>query len=188
MKVAPLQLPIEEVRRELDLLRHPLSIAIIRAKNPFNVGSIIRTAHSFLVREIFLVGEEPWYERAAMRMDRYENLVEVPSERALIDLARERNLPLVALERDHATDSLWRAELPGECILVFGNEDHGVGPEIVAAAQQVLAIPMYGINHSFPVTVAAGIAMAEWTRRFVESPASAAPRAPRPAPPAGETP
>jgi hypothetical protein len=24
---------------------------------------------------------------------------------------------------------------------------------------------MYGINHSFPVTVAAGIAMAEWTRR-----------------------
>jgi tRNA G18 (ribose-2'-O)-methylase SpoU len=25
---------------------------------------------------------------------------------------------------------------------------------------------MYGINHSFPVTVAAGIAMAEWTRRY----------------------
>jgi hypothetical protein len=24
---------------------------------------------------------------------------------------------------------------------------------------------MYGINNSFPVTVAAGIAMAEWTRR-----------------------
>jgi hypothetical protein len=28
---------------------------------------------------------------------------------------------------------------------------------------------MYGINNSFPITVAAGIAMAEWTRRhFVE--------------------
>jgi hypothetical protein len=25
---------------------------------------------------------------------------------------------------------------------------------------------MYGINNSFPVTVAAGIAMAEWTRRY----------------------
>ena len=28
---------------------------------------------------------------------------------------------------------------------------------------------MYGINHSFPVTVAAGIAMAEWTRRHYAS-------------------
>jgi tRNA G18 (ribose-2'-O)-methylase SpoU len=50
--------------------------------------------------------------------------------------------------------------------MVFGSEAEGVPPAIVAAAQQVVAIPMYGINHSFPVTVAAGIAMAEWTRRF----------------------
>jgi tRNA G18 (ribose-2'-O)-methylase SpoU len=41
-----------------------------------------------------------------------------------------------------------------------------VPDEIVAAADLVVGIPMYGINHSFPVTVAAGIAMAEWTRRF----------------------
>ena len=37
--------------------------------------------------------------------------------------------------------------------------------EIVDAADEVVGIPMYGINNSFPVTVAAGIAMAEWTRR-----------------------
>jgi tRNA G18 (ribose-2'-O)-methylase SpoU len=48
---------------------------------------------------------------------------------------------------------------------VFGSENHGVPQEIVDAADEVVAIPMYGINNSFPVTVAAGIAMAEWTRR-----------------------
>ena len=37
--------------------------------------------------------------------------------------------------------------------------------QILDAADQIVGIPMYGINHSFPVTVAAGIAMAEWTRR-----------------------
>ena len=36
---------------------------------------------------------------------------------------------------------------------------------LVAMADLVVGIPMYGINNSFPVTVAAGIAMAEWTRR-----------------------
>ena len=45
-------------------------------------------------------------------------------------------------------------------------EVEGVPAEIVAAAHQVVAIPMAGINNSFPVTVAAGIAMAEWTRRY----------------------
>jgi tRNA G18 (ribose-2'-O)-methylase SpoU len=33
---------------------------------------------------------------------------------------------------------------------------------------------MYGINNSFPVTVAAGIAMAEWTRRHFVNPANVA--------------
>lgn len=167
MKVAPLGLPLEEIRQDLNKLRRPLSIALLRAKNPFNIGAIIRVAHSFLVKEIILVGDAPFYERAAMGMDKYENIVEVKDEAALIALARERQLPLLALERDyHTTTSLWRAQLPGECLMVFGNEDTGVGPELLAAADQVLAIPMYGINHSFPVAVAAGIAMAEWTRRY----------------------
>jgi tRNA G18 (ribose-2'-O)-methylase SpoU len=29
----------------------------------------------------------------------------------------------------------------------------------------VIAIPMYGINHSYPVAIAAGMTMCEWARR-----------------------
>jgi tRNA G18 (ribose-2'-O)-methylase SpoU len=49
---------------------------------------------------------------------------------------------------------------------VFGSETSGVSEELLAEVDDIVAIPMYGINHSFPVTVAAGIAMAEWTRRY----------------------
>jgi tRNA G18 (ribose-2'-O)-methylase SpoU len=73
---------------------------------------------------------------------------------------------MVVFEREVATADLWKAELPDSCVMVFGSEAEGVPASIIAAADQVVAIPMYGINHSFPVTVAAGIAMAEWTRRF----------------------
>jgi tRNA G18 (ribose-2'-O)-methylase SpoU len=166
--VAPIGLPVEEIRQDLQRLRRPLSIAVLRAKNPFNIGAIIRVAHSFLVREIILVGDAPWYERAAMGMDKYENILELPDEAGLIAHARGQSLPIIALERDdRAAVSLWQANLPGECLMVFGNEDTGVSPELLAAADQIVAIPMYGINHSFPVSVAAGIAMAEWTRRYV---------------------
>ncbi len=162
-------MPRHEVRAELERLRHPFRIAIDRAKNPFNIGSIIRTAHSFLAKEIILVGTEPWYERAAMGMQRYENIVELPTERAFLDTAEKAGWPLVAFEKDQAREGLWEAELPENAVLIFGNEDDGCSPGILEAADQVLAIPMFGINHSYPVSVAAGIAMAEWARRYYEN-------------------
>ena len=139
-------MPRSEVRSELDRIRHPFRVTIDRAKNPFNIGSIIRTAHSFLAKEIILVGTEPWYERAAMGMQRYENIVELPTERTF----------------------LWETQLPDDAVLIFGNEDEGCSPGILEAAEQVVAIPMFGINHSYPISVAAGIAMAEWARRYYE--------------------
>lgn len=165
MKIPSFELPTEEIRRSLAALRRPLRIAVLRSRNPFNVGTIIRVAHSFLVREILLIGNERYYERAAMGMERYENIVELPDEAAFLERARAEAWKLAVFERELAQVDLWRAELPEDCVMVFGSEAAGVPPEIVAAAHQVIAIPMYGINHSFPLSVAAGIAMAEWTRR-----------------------
>jgi tRNA G18 (ribose-2'-O)-methylase SpoU len=163
--VPPIGLPRDVIRTELDRIRHPFRVAIDRAKNPFNIGAIIRTAHSFLAREIILIGTEPWYERAAMGMQRLERIVEVPTVEDFLELAAGGRLKIVAFEKDSARVGLWEAELPDDAVLVFGNEDSGVHPDVLAAAAQVVSIPMFGINHSYPVTVAAGIAMAEWVRR-----------------------
>lgn len=165
VRVPAFELPLQEIKASLQAIRRPLRIAVLRARNPFNVGAIIRVAHSFLVEEILLVGDEPFYERAAMGMDKYENLVYLPSEAALADWAKTRRVPLVVFEREHAQVDLWRADLPESCVMVFGSETAGVPADLAAAAHMVVGIPMYGINNSFPVTVAAGIAMAEWTRR-----------------------
>src|ERR1700755_254177 len=101
MYVAPFDMPIEEIRRELDRLRTPLRIAVQRSKNPFNVGAIIRVAHSFLVREIILIGEEPYYERASMGMEKYENITRVMDDAAFLEHAARERLQIVALEKDH---------------------------------------------------------------------------------------
>lgn len=164
-------MPLEEIKAELERIRHPFRIAIRRSKNAFNVGAIIRTAHSFLAKEILLIGDEDWYRRAAMGMHRYENLVELASEAELIERAKREGWWLSVLEKDHdRTVGLWDARLPEECVIVVGNEEEGVGPELLAAADEVVAIPMFGINHSYPMTVAAGIAMAEWARRRYTGP------------------
>lgn len=163
MKVPPFGLPLETIREELDRIRSPFSIAVTRAKNPFNIGAIIRVAHSFRVREIFLIGTEPHYERASMGMQKYENIVECPTEEDF--LARTAGRPLLGVERDAATTSLWEVEMPDDLVFVLGSEDDGIPATLLSRCTSVFAIPMYGINHSFPVAICAGMVMCEWARR-----------------------
>ena len=144
VRIPPLGMSRDEVRSELSRLRHPVRVVIDRAKNPFNIGAIIRTAHSFLVREIVLVGTERWYERAAMGMQRYENITEIPNVEMFLERAADENWHMVSFEKDHASVGLWEAGLPEDSVLVFGNEDDGVDPRIVAASHEVVGIPMYG--------------------------------------------
>jgi len=168
MHVPPFDMPTAEIKRELDRLRTPLRIAVQRSKNPFNVGAIIRVAHSFLVREIILIGDEPYYERASMGMEKYENITCIPQESCFLERVRDERLRIVAIEKDHPrVHGLWEYDFPtDDCVLLFGSENEGVSRELLAAAEAVVAIPMFGINHSYPVSVAAGIAMAEWSRRY----------------------
>ena len=83
-------------------------------------------------------------------------------------MAKQNGWPLIAFEKDHAEKGMWEVDFPDDAVLVFGNEDDGCSPGILEAADQVLAIPMFGINHSYPISVAAGIAMAEWARKYYE--------------------
>src|SRR5690606_10934905 len=112
---------------------------------------------------IFLIGTEPYYERASMGMHRYETIVECPDEASFLAAVGDR--PLVSVERDHARTTIWQAPFPAGIVFLFGNENDGIPPALLEASTDVVAIPMYGVNHSFPVAIAAGMVLCEWARR-----------------------
>jgi tRNA G18 (ribose-2'-O)-methylase SpoU len=164
----PLGATPDTVRAALAPLRNDFSVAVYNCQNAFAVGAIIRVAHSFLAREIIVVGDAPYYEKASMGMEKYESIVRVADENALFAHVGKR--PLWAIEKDHAKVGLYAVtSFPREVVLMFGSERAGLPKAIIDRADQVIGIPMYGVNHSFPVTVAAGIVMSEWARRrYVE--------------------
>jgi tRNA G18 (ribose-2'-O)-methylase SpoU len=162
--VPPLDATPEEVRAALAPLRHPFSVAVHACGNAFAVGAIVRVAHNFLAREILIVGDEPYYAKASMGMEKYETLVKLPDDEALFAHARGR--PIWAFEKDHARRSLHEVRgFPKDVVLLFGSERAGLSAELCNRCDEVVAIPIYGVNNSLPVAVAAGIAMAEWARQ-----------------------
>jgi tRNA G18 (ribose-2'-O)-methylase SpoU len=55
--------------------------------------------------------------------------------------------------------------MPPNLVFLFGSENEGLPPVLLGACDDIIAIPMYGINHSYPVAIAAGMVLCEWARR-----------------------
>lgn len=173
----PLEATPEAVREALAPLRNDFSVALLSAGNGFAVGAIIRIAHSFLAREVILLGGGDWYAKACMGMDKYETITRVPvlapagdgrdGGSALETLRQHvRGRPVWAVEKDHARRSVRAVDVfPPGVVFLFGSERFGIPDEVIAAADDVIGIPIYGVNHSLPLAVAAGIVMHEWAGR-----------------------
>jgi len=164
----PLEIPLgetpEAVRDALAPLRNDFSVALLSAGNAFAVGAVIRVAHSFLAREVILIGGGGWYAKASMGMDKFESVVRVADVEAFRQAVAGR--PIWAVEKDYARRSITAVErFPPGVVFLFGSERFGLPPDVAHAADEVLGIPIYGVNHSLPVTVAAGIVMHEFARR-----------------------
>lgn len=164
----PLEVPIGatplEVREVLQQVRNDFSVALMAPGNAFAVGAVIRVAHSYLAREVFVVGAGGFYPKGSMGMEKYETVVRVADAEELFRVTAGR--PLWALERERARRSVNAVgEFPPGVVFVLGSERFGVPAEVLEKADEVLGIPLYGVNNSLPVTVAAGIVMNEWARR-----------------------
>lgn len=160
--------PIEktpgEVRELLSPLRNDFSIAVQCASNAFAVGAIIRIAHNFLAREVFLIGDAPYYEKASMGMEKYETIVRAADDDAFFEMVEGR--PVWAFEKEAAERSLYAdAPFPKGVVFAFGSERFGLGDRFLERADAKVAIPIYGVNNSLPLAVATGIVMSEWARR-----------------------
>ena len=151
---------------ELDRRRHPFHVAIENWQHDMNIGSIVRSANAFLAAEVHVVGRRRWNRRGAMVTDRYQHVRHHEDVGALVAWAEAAGLPVIAIDNVDGSVPLHRAELPEQCVLLFGQEGPGLSPEALAAASGVVEITQYGSTRSINAGAAAAIVMYEWCRRW----------------------
>src|SRR5262245_12975341 len=131
----PLDATPEADRELLRPLRNDFSVALYAAGNAFAVGAIIRVAHNFLAREVILVGDAPFYEKASMGMEKYEAIVRVADDEAFLRHVVGR--PIWALEKDRARRSVYAIEeFPPNVVLLLGSERAGLTPSLLDRANE----------------------------------------------------
>ena len=147
-----------------------LALLLDSVGQPFNVGSIVRTAAAFGVDQVWLCGStappgHPSARKTALGTDRLLAFEHVPSAATAAAAAAADGYRVVAIELASDAVPLHDAPLGGDICIAVGNEDHGCSAALLAAADVVADIPQLGKVGSLNVAAAAAIGLAEVRRR-----------------------
>jgi tRNA (guanosine-2'-O-)-methyltransferase len=147
-----------------------LAVLLDSVSQPFNVGSIVRSAAAFGAEQLWLCGNtapfgHPGVGKTALGTQRLVRATQEPDPVAAAKAAAALGLRVVAVELAAGAVPLHEAPLDGDVCLAVGNEDHGCTAALLAVADAVTYIPQPGRVGSLNVAVAAAVAMAEVRRR-----------------------
>lgn len=135
-------------------------------QDPGNVGTLLRTAAAAGVKQVLMSPgcASAWSPKVLRAGQGAHFVLSIHEEADLAGLvaAYEGTTAVTCLER---STSLYEAEWQNSVAWIFGSEGQGVRPELIAAANLRIRIPMPGAVESLNVSAAAAICLFETLRR-----------------------
>jgi tRNA G18 (ribose-2'-O)-methylase SpoU len=147
-----------------------LVVALDGLAHAENVGVVVRNCAAFGVHAI-LVGENscsPYLRRAvrnSMGAAFTVPVFHVPSLRQSLLQLRERNGTRLIAADAHAQQSIYSTDLQGNVCIILGNEDAGIGSDVLALKPERLVIPMQKNTDSLNVACANAVILSEAVRQ-----------------------
>jgi tRNA G18 (ribose-2'-O)-methylase SpoU len=170
-----------------EVKRNPIYFILEDIYDTYNIGGLFRLADALAVEKMYLVGETetppnsrikkasigtykvvPWeYKKTTKEaidsitcnVERitYENNYKNKQDNKKTFYVPRSTLHVVAVEQHKNSIPYTQANYQFPLALIFGNESFGIKEKTLKLAHQIVEIPMYGINKSLNVIVAAGI-------------------------------
>jgi tRNA G18 (ribose-2'-O)-methylase SpoU len=154
--------------RNISNNRHPLSLLLAGITDVRNIGSLFRLADAARLAHLYFYGSAELLEHRKVRRVARATLDYVPH--SVLDLEGvqelEKDHVLLGLEITDQSLPYTQVEAQVETVLVVGQEAHGIPPEILALCTRTMHLPMYGVNTSMNVAMAAGIAVYDQIRQL----------------------
>lgn len=159
-------LPVSQAAEQLkEQPRRPIYFILENIYDTYNIGGLFRLGDALNIEKIYLCGtcETPpnhKIKKASIGTDKI-----VPWEykdstaNAIVGLRKKTKgkIQIVAVEQTEKSLTYTQAQYHLPLALILGNETFGITPEALALADLAVAIPMYGVNKSLNVIVAAAI-------------------------------
>lgn len=154
-------------RRKTDLR---MSIILDGVQNPYNIGSILRSAAAYRLETVWLAPPTQPVTHAkvaktALGCERLVETRETESATAAIAEASAAGFTTVAVELTPDAAPMFEIELGNAVCLIVGHEERGVHKDTLAVVDHVAFLPQLGKVGSLNVAQAATAAMYETARQ-----------------------
>ena len=162
--------------QDRDTVRNPIFFIVENVYDTYNVGGLFRLADALNVAKIYLCGETeippnhkivkasigtykivPWEYKSSAA----EAIAELRTQNSDVgkNLKTDNRKPItiIAVEQSGKSIDYRKASYEAPVALLVGNETSGVTEETLTLCDQIVEIPMWGINKSLNVIVSAGV-------------------------------
>ncbi len=153
----------------------PLVCVVVDVQDPGNLGAIVRVAEAGGAAGVIACGASAdpfgWKAlRGAMGSAFRVPIVREGSASTVIETLKGAGVRVLATApaAGRASVPLYDQELTGACAILLGGEGPGLAPEIVAAADGIITIPMQPPVESLNVAASAAVIIYEARRQRIE--------------------
>jgi len=155
----------ESIKKKLEnISRRPLYFILEDIYDTYNVGGIFRLADALNVSRIYICGQTeipPNHKIVKASIGTYK-VVPWEYKRTAVEAIevlriKYQESSIIAVEQDKRSIDYTKADYTYPLALILGNETYGVKKETLKVADQIVEIPMWGINKSLNVIVSAAI-------------------------------
>ncbi|MBU3978707.1 TrmH family RNA methyltransferase [Patescibacteria group bacterium] len=175
---AELRKSASTLEEKAQIKKNPVYIILDNVLDTYNVGAIFRLAEAVAAERVYLCGmtETPPNSRikkASINTTEWvawsyastavEALQEIKTSH-FAKASRDKqisNIQVIAVEQDPKSVPYNKVEYSFPIALVVGHETEGVSKEVLDMADQIVEIPMWGVNKSLNVMVSLGIVLFE---------------------------
>ena len=138
-------------------------------RDPGNAGTVLRSADAAGAAGVVFTASSvdvynPKTVRAGAGSHFHLPIVRGTETFDAIEAVQGRGIRVLAMATEGA-DDLYRTDLSGPVAFLFGNEAHGLPPEVIARADGSVRVPQAGRAESLNLAAAATVCLFEWARR-----------------------
>jgi 23S rRNA (guanosine2251-2'-O)-methyltransferase len=144
-------------REELEKIKRiPLYFVLDNVLDTYNIGSMFRLADAVSAEMIYLCGEtesppNSRIHKAAVGTENWVKWKHTKTTSEAINELKSNGVRIIAVEQDSRSISYKDINPSLPVAIVLGHETKGVDPEILSMADEIIELPMLGINSSLNV-------------------------------------
>lgn len=131
--------------------------AFMNIQGDFNLSTGVRNSNWFNAHSVALIGRKRWDRRGAVGTHHYTMVDHYPTAEVAFEKFREDGYRIIAAEITDDAIALPDYQWQDKTVVLYGEEQAGISPEVLAMVDDVVYIPQRGSVRSLNVGTTSGI-------------------------------